>query len=206
MKSRFEVGRGPIRHAGWRSSATLSERGIWVARGVALAPILAERVQPGSLFIIQEVVKFLQRRVNRPHCGNHRLNSFLHGSKARWRRQRYLFRACRLNILCGFHRSVSEIIQRGALGFIRLNGLLDFIDRKACDAAAVLTAQSRQLVGHHSPRAAYPSCFDPRTAAADLRTAAAWWQIPQELVVAIRREQAGINVVVAVIPERVIVA
>ena len=43
-----------------------------------------------------------------------------------------------------------EIIQRGTLGFIRLNRLLDFIDRKTCDVAAVVTAQLRQLVGHRA--------------------------------------------------------
>ena len=196
---RFDLGSWPVRDPGLRSPAALRERAVCVSRGFASTLILDERVQLGSLFIVQEIVKLLQRRMNRLDGGNHRLDPLLHGCEPLGRRQRYLCRTGGFNVLRRFHVGVGEIIQSCTLGVIDLKRLLDLIYREACDVAAVITAQLRQLVGHRSPAAGRLPNVNPRTAAA-------WWEIGYEVIIAVEIEQTRVNVIVAVIPEERIVA
>src|SRR5437867_4123406 len=67
-------------------SAARLARCASVERGFASTLILDERVQLGSLFIVQEIVKLLQRRMNRLDGGNHRLDPLLHGREPLGRR------------------------------------------------------------------------------------------------------------------------
>src|ERR1700694_2996873 len=118
---------------------------VCVSRGFAPALILDERVQLGSLFVVQQIVKLLQRRLNRADPGNHRLDPLLHECETLRRRHRYLCRTGGFDVLRRFHGGVGEIVQRRTLGVIELQRLLDLIYRKARDVAAVVTAQLRQL-------------------------------------------------------------
>src|SRR6185437_6018228 len=96
---------------------------------------------------------------------------------------------------------VGEVIQRRTLRVVGLNRLLDLIDRQAGDLATVLAAHLRQLVG---------SCSRSRGARCRRRAAPTWrptWrQIAGESVISVRSENAGIDVVVPVVPERRVVA
>src|ERR1700737_2039676 len=199
MNPRFDLGGRPVHHAGRRGSAALNERVLCVLRGFAPALILPERVQPGSLFIVQEVVKFLQRRLNRPDRGYHCLDPLLHGCEPTGRRQRYLCRTRGFDVLRRLHGGIGEIIQRRTLGVIRLNNPLDLIYRQTGDVAVVITAHLRQLVWYRSPGAGDLSNIDPRTAGA-------WCQIAYEVIIAVGGEKAGKDVIVAVAPEQGIVA
>src|SRR3981189_847698 len=63
-KPRVHLGGWPVGYAGLCGSAGLSERGICVSvsvsRGVTPALILDKPVQPGSLFVVEQIVKLLQ--------------------------------------------------------------------------------------------------------------------------------------------------
>ena len=53
-------------------------------------------------------------------------------------------RACRADSLSGLYRRVGKFIERGALGVVRLDGLLNLIDREAGNIAAVIAAHLRK--------------------------------------------------------------
>jgi hypothetical protein len=113
-----DLGGRPVGYAGLRSPAGLSERAGCVSRGFAPALVLDEPIQPGPLLIVQEVVKLLQRRLNRLDPANHGLDPLLHGCEPLGRGQRYLCRTGSFNLLRRFHGGVGEIIERRTLAVI----------------------------------------------------------------------------------------
>jgi hypothetical protein len=53
------------------------------------------------LFIVQQAVEFVERRLHDCHRRDHRLDALLHVGQPAWRRQRYGCRAGRLDLLRG---------------------------------------------------------------------------------------------------------
>ena len=117
---------------------------------------------------------------------DHRLDALLHGGKPAWCGQRYLCRACRPDILRGRDRCIGEFVERGAL---RLGGL-DQPAESGRSAGRRYRGCPRRTIAP-AGRARHLAC-----------RCAARRQIACKVVIVIGREQAGIDVVVAVAPER----
>ena len=191
-----DLGGRPIHRAGWWRTAALGERASGVVRSLALPLIVAECGQARFLLVVQETVEFLQRRLHRLDRSDHRLDALLHSREPGRGGQRDIGGACGLESLCRFERGVGEIVKGCALFGGRLDGLLNLIDWQAGNVAAVGAAHLRQLIGRRGRRA---GCGRGRrfvrVAAGVLR------QVAGEVVVAVGREYAGVNVAVAVAPK-----
>ena len=73
-------------------------------RGPLPALIVAKRIQPRLLLVVEQVVEFLQRRLNRIGCGDHRLNSLLHQCETAGCGRRDFGRARGTDGVSGFRR------------------------------------------------------------------------------------------------------
>ena len=114
------------------------------AAGAALTLILAERDDLLLLLVAQEAVEFLQRRPHGRDRRDHRLEAHLRGGEPARGGQRRLGRAGGLDVLGGLEGGLGEIVERGALGVVGLDGPLKLIDRQAGDLVAALVAHLRQ--------------------------------------------------------------
>ena len=130
-----------------RNVAALNKRSIALPCGGAPALVLGEGIEPRLLLVVQEAVEFVQRRLHYCHPRYHRLDALLHGREPARRRQRYLCRAGRLDVVRGRRGSVGDLVERGTLRPGQFDGPLNQINRQASNIAAGVTAQLRQPVG-----------------------------------------------------------
>jgi hypothetical protein len=187
-----DFGGRPIEHAGLRTTAG-------IRHGLALTLILAERGQPRLLVIAEQTVELLKRRLHGIDRCDHCLDALLHGGEPARSGERDFGGTASLDVARRLGRGVSEIIERDTLRVVRLDRLLDLIDRKAGDVAGILAAHLRQ-------RAGCDARGRGRLGAAVGACARLLRQVAGEIVVAVGREDAGVEIVVAVVPERVFVA
>ena len=191
MDAALDGGCRPIGRVGLSIAAALRQHTFIV---VATPLILTQCRQPRLLLVVEQTIEMIERRLNGLHRRDHRLEPRLHRRQTGGRGRRDVFRTGHLDDLRGLDRRIAEIVERLALLVIGVERLLDPVDRKPCDVLAVIAAHLRQFTRL------------VRRRIGSRRRRVARRQITGQVVIAVRCEHAGIDIAVAVIPQRGIVA
>src|SRR5262249_8411539 len=119
----------------------------WLSAGAVESLSLARRqaIEPLLLLVAQRAIELLQRRLDRLHCAQHRIEPLLHGLEPHHRRERAVGRAIRLEQLDRLRGGVLQLPEGAALRLIRAYGPLDLGDRQAGNASCALATHLRQI-------------------------------------------------------------
>ena len=139
--------------------------------------------------------------MHRLHRDDHRFDALLHRCKPARRRERNVGGAGGPEACSCLFRSVGEFFERGALCLVRLDCILECLDRQPGDHAAVVAAHLREV----GPAVRRRIGIGVEVATAPAGIARQVARIAHQVVIAIKAEDAGVEVRVAIAPERIII-
>jgi hypothetical protein len=160
--------------------------------------LLVRRVEPRLLLVGQRAVEALELRANDGDCLRHTLDPLLHHFKPSGRGEHNIDRTGIFDCLRSSDHRIGKFIEPGALLGSWGDALLDAINRPTGDLSGGVAAHLAELARKVGLAVLCPLIY--RRGRRALRLLAR--QIAGEIAAAKRPEESGINVTVAVIPER----